>query len=120
MKDIFIYQIQYLVLLLIFIILTQKTNSLKFKSSSTNISVFDAIKTIPSSSSIFSHIDTHYEANFSIKPGLVITECTLMTDPLLCVNNYYCAWDNLISKCVDSTQNEISHKDNNKIYFKHN
>ena len=121
MKNTFNTQIKQLTLFLVFIILTQQAITMKFKSPNINISVFDILKTTPSSSSsVFSHIDTHYEASFSIKPNLIITDCSLMTDAMLCVNNFYCAWDNIISKCVESAHIHIMHKENKKIYFAYN
>ena len=121
MKNTFNIQIKQLTLFLIFIILAKQATTMKFKSPNININVFDIFNSTPSSSSsVFSHIDTHYEANFLIKPNLIITDCSLLTDAMLCVNKFYCAWDNIISKCVDSAQNQISHKDNKKIYFTHN
>ena len=111
----------------LFLICIHNINSIKLKQNliekAPHVSIFDIlekpksqIKKSVKTTSFFSKFDTHYEKNFEVKPSVIMNNCDTMTDVMLCSNNYYCAWDNMIKKCVERKEN-INNKDNELIEF---
>ena len=88
-----------------------------------HVSIFDVLerpitKTNPitKTTSFFSNFDTHYEKNFNVKQSVLMNNCEMMTDVILCSNNYFCVWDNKIKKCVERIES-THYKDKEMIEF---
>ena len=111
----------------LFLIIIHNINCIKVKQNLIEkapiVSIFDVLERpkakahpITRTTSFFSKFDTHYEKNFNVKPSVIMNNCEVMSDVMLCSNNYFCVWDNKIKKCVEKIES-THNKDKETIEF---